>query len=673
MGYLGVNMNPLLQFNEDNHNAIPFDKIKAEHFLPALDESIKTSLDKLEEYKKGTDTSFDSNILALEELSEQVDYIATVFYAIYGAHATDDIQKISEEVSQKLTKYGNDITLDSGVFARVKACYEAKQDLTNEQKQVLDSYYKDFTRNGALLNDEDKNKLREISEKLSGLSLKFSKNVLDATNEYELLVTDEADVEGIPKNVLEGAKELAQKKGKEGWMFTLQYPSYGPFITYCPNEKLREEMARANGTKTYKSKYDNQDNIKETLKLKQEKAKLLGFKNHADFVLQRRMASTSEQVTTFLNDLLIKALPVAKDEIKRIEAMKGSKLNPWDSSFYAEKLKKQELDLDEEMLRPYFKLENVIDGMFQVANKLFGLNFKERTDIPKYHEEIKTYEVTDSNGEHVSLFFADFFPRETKRGGAWMTNLFDQGYFAGKVRRPHVSIVCNFTKPTKTTPSLITFNEVTTLFHEFGHALHGMLSKCTYRKLSGTSVYWDFVELPSQIMENWVMEKECLDLFATHYETGEKIPADLVEKIKKSGKFLQGLATIRQISFGLVDMAFHTTDATKINDIVSFEHEHMKKATVMDPIDGTCFSTAFSHIFAGGYSAGYYSYKWAEVLDADAFEFFQEKGIFDKEVATKFKENVLERGGTEHPMELYKKFRGKEPNVDALLRRAGLL
>ncbi len=666
-------MNPLLNLSDNKHQSIPFDKIKAEHFLPALNKGIEIGLKQIEEYKKNNETTFDSCILKLEECSEKADYVASIFYALYGAHATDDIQKISEEISTLLTKFSNDITLDSGVFEKVKACYDKRDslNLNQEQKQVLDSYYNDFTRNGALLNDKDKEALREIDEKLSTLSLKFSKNLLDATNKYELHVEDEARLKGLPESSIEAAKETAKAKNKEGFIFTLQYPSYGPFITYCEDEKLREEISRAGSRKAYKDEYDNTGNILEIVKLKEKRSKLLGFDTHAEFVLQRRMAQTPKQVLTFLEDLLIKALPAAKEEKKKIEAMKDGKLNPWDTAFYSEKLKIQELDLDDEMLRPYYKLENVVEGAFKVANKLYGINFK-KIDAPVYHEDVAVYEVTDEKGEYLSLFYTDFFPRETKRGGAWMTDFFAQGFFEGKVRRPHIAIVCNFTKPTGTKPSLLTHREVETLFHEFGHALHGILTKCTYRKLSGTSVFWDFVELPSQIMENWVQEKECLDLFAVHYKTGEKIPAELVEKVKKSRSFLEGLGTLRQISFGLVDMAWHTTQADKVSDVVEFERAAMDKASLFERLEGSCFSTAFSHIFAGGYSAGYYSYKWAEVLDADAFEFFKEKGIFNKDVAAKFRENILERGGTEHPMELYKKFRGKEPDVGALLRRAGL-
>ncbi len=666
-------MKHLLELSNNPYNAVDFDKIRAENFIPALKEAIQLADEEILKYKKITEIDFDSCILKLEEVSEKVDYIATIFYALYAANATKEIQEISEEVSSLLTKFSNNITLDSEVFEKVKKCYEVKGELslTSEQEKVLESYYLDFTRNGALLNEEDKTILRDIDEKLSTLNLKFSKNVLDATNAFELHIQDEKQLQGLPESSVEAAKELANSKNKEGWIFTLQYPSYIPFITYCDDPELREKMARAAGEKAFGGEFDNQKNIIEIVSLKEKRAHLLGFENHADFVLQKRMAQSPHKVFSFLDDLLEKALPAAQKEKKRIEDMAGKPLDRWDVTYYSEKLKKKELDLDEEMLRPYFKLENVVKGVFDVAHKLYGIKFQQ-IDVPVYHPEVKAYKVLDEKDEYVGLFYTDFFPRETKRGGAWMTELFGQGHFQGEVRRPHISIVCNFTKPTASKPSLLTFNEVTTLFHEFGHALHGLLTQCQYRKLSGTSVFWDFVELPSQIMENWVQEKDCLDLFAVHYETGEKMPVELIEKIKKSGKFLQGLATIRQLSFGLVDMAWHTSKANEINDVVKFEREHMSKADVFSPIEGSCFSTAFSHIFAGGYSAGYYSYKWAEVLDADAFDFFKQKGIFNKEVANKFKTFILEKGGTEHPMELYKKFRGSEPKVEALLKRAGL-
>ncbi|MBL7665956.1 MAG: M3 family metallopeptidase [Bacteriovoracaceae bacterium] len=672
-------MNPLLQKLNSDINVIPFDKIQSKHFIPALKESIADAHKQCEQYKKNTTIDFDHVIVELEKLGEPIDYISTIYYALYGADATKEIQEISEEFSSLITKYSNDITLDPEIFQKVKKLYEKKDSLklTQEQMQIVETYFLDFTRNGALLNEADKNILREIDEKLSSIGLKYSKNILDATNEYELVITNKDDLDGLPETAVEEAKETAKAKGKDhAWVFTLQFPSYLPFVTYSKKANLRKEIFMAYGKRAFGGKFDNQENVLEIIALRDKRAKLLGFKNHADFVLRKRMASEPNKVLSFLDSLLLKALPAAKKEKAQLEKLKkdteGGELNRWDVSYYSEILKKQELDFDDEVLRPYFKLENVVDGIFKVAKKLYGLDFQEVFDLPKYHADVRTFKVMDK-GEYLGVFYTDFFPRETKRGGAWMTSLFDQGLFAGKVRRPHISIVCNFTKPTATKPALLTLDEVLTLFHEFGHALHGLLTKCTYRKLSGTNVYWDFVELPSQIMENWAQEKECLDLFAEHYETKEKIPADLVKKIGKNRVFLEGLGTLRQLGFSFLDMTWHMGDIPKNTDVAAFEKQILKKTDLFQAVNGTCMSTSFSHIFSGGYSAGYYSYKWAEVLDADAFEYFVEKGIFNHNVAMSFKENILEKGGTVHPMELYKKFRGQEPNVDALLRRSGLI
>ena len=494
-----------------------------------------------------------------------------------------------------------------------------------------------------------------------------------------MLVTHEEDLSGLPEGVLEAAKQLAESKDKEGWMFTLDYPSYIPFMTYADNRELRKKLAIAAGKKAFKGDaLDNQDNVLQITKLRFDRAQLLGYKTHAHFVLEERMAKTPEKVEDFLEELLEKAKPAASREFKELQEFATeldgiNQLEKWDSGYYAEKLKQKRFDLDDEKLKPYFKLENVIEGSFKVAEKLFGLEFEEITSIDKYHEDVLTYKVTNANGEFVSIFYADFFPRAGKRNGAWMTSYKSQYVKDGKDERPHISIVCNFTKPTKTKPSLLTFNEVTTLFHEFGHALHGMLANTTYPSLSGTSVYWDFVELPSQILENWCYEKEALELFATHYQTGELIPMDLVQKIKDSSAFHEGMQTLRQLSFGLLDMSWHGSDPTSITDVKAQELKAFENTQLFPDVEENCMSTSFSHIFQGGYSSGYYSYKWAEVLDADAFEFFKEKGIFNKEVATKFMDHVLSQGGIEDPMVLYKCFRGKEPQPEALLKRAGLL
>lgn len=672
--------NPLLQKPTALHGAYPFDQIKAEHFLPALKASVESAKAELEKFKHKKLTDFQHVIVEKSDITEQVDYIAGIFFNLHSAECSEELEKISPEMSEILTRFGNDISLDPIIFSKVKSCYESRfdQKLSKEELTIIEKTYKSFVRNGAQLAESEKAKMRELDEKLAKLTLSFSQNILKATNDYLLELTDRADLEGLPEGVVEAASELAEKKGKKGsWCFSLDVPSMLPFMTYSKKRELRKKIFLASSGKTFNTQYDNQEVLKEILKLRTERAELLGFKTHADYVLEERMAMSPKKVMDFLDELLAKAKPHAQKDVERLkklaEEVDGIKdLQSYDTTYYSEILKKRELDMDDEMLRPYFKLENVVDGIFKVANLLYGIKFKEVFNVPKYHEDVRAFEVNDESGEFVGLFYTDFFPRATKRGGAWMSGIKEQGMYNGKVERPHIMIVCNFTKPTKTKPSLLTLDEVLTLYHEFGHALHGLLSKCKYRELSGTNVYWDFVELPSQIMENWVLEKECLDLFAIHYETGAKIPADLVEKIKKSGKFLEGLGTLRQLTFAFLDMAYHTEKPDSISSIEAFEIKQIEKTSLLPRIPGISVSTSFSHIFAGGYSAGYYSYKWAEVLDADAFEFFQTSGIFNREVAHKFRENILERGGTEHPMELYKKFRGQEPDVGALLRRAGL-
>ena len=553
-------------------------------------------------------------------------------------------------------------------------------DLTPEQKTLLDKQYKSFARNGANLNEIDKSRLREIDAKLSKLSLKFGENVLAETNAFEMHLTSENELAGLPESVKEAAKEVAKSKDKQGWVFTLDYPSYIPFLTYADNRALRKKMAIAAGKKAFqKNAFNNEKNVLEIVNLRHQRANLLGYKTHAHFVLEERMAETPEKVIKFSNNLLEKAKPAARKEFKKLEdyakKLDGiDQLQKWDGAYYSEKLKKELFDLDQELLKPYFKLENVIEGVFKIASKLFDIQFEEVANIDKYHEDVKTYNVTDTSGNFVSVFYADFHPRKGKRNGAWMTSYKSQQIKNGINDRPHVSIVCNFTKPTATKPSLLTFNEVTTLFHEFGHALHGMLANTTYNSLSGTSVSWDFVELPSQVLENWCFEKEALELFAKHYETGEVIPMKYIEKIKESASFHEGMQTLRQLSFGLLDMQWHGSESPQtISSVKEFENNAFAETKLYPDVAENAMSTAFSHIFQGGYSAGYYSYNWAEVLDADAFEYFLEKGIFNKEVATKFKENVLSKGGTEKPMTLYKRFRGAAPKPEALLRRAGLL
>ena len=664
------------------YNTAPFRIIHNKDFLPSFKKAIamaKMEIDSI--VNNPTKPSFENTIEALDFSGEQLDRISSIFFNLNSAETNEDIQKIAQEVSPLLSEFSNDITLNEDLFKRVKAVYNSKNtlDLTTEQKTLLDKKYKSFSRNGANLTEAKKTKLREIDKKLSQLKLKFGENVLAETNKFEMLISDEADLSGLPDGAKEAAKQLAESKDKAGWLFTLDYPSYIPFVTYADNRELRKKMALAAGSKSFKKDdLDNQDNVLQIVNLRHKRANLLGYKTHAHFVLEERMAETPETVLKFSNELLEKAKPAAEREFKNLEnfAKKLDNidgLQKWDGAYYSEKLKQKLFSLDDELLKPYFKLENVINGAFLIANKLFDLKFEEIDTIDKYHDDVLTYKVTDTKGDFISVFYADFFPRSGKRNGAWMTSYKPQYIKNDENSRPHISIVCNFTKPTKTKPSLLTFREVTTLFHEFGHALHGMLANTTYPSLSGTSVFWDFVELPSQVMENWCYEKEALKLFATHYKTGKVIPMDLVEKIKESATFHEGMQTLRQLSFGLLDMSWHGQDPTHIKDVKAHESKVFKNTSLYPETKETCMSTAFSHIFQGGYASGYYSYKWAEVLDADAFEYFKEEGIFNKTVADKFKNHVLSQGGTENPMTLYKRFRGQEPKPEALLKRAGLI
>ena len=670
--------NPLLE----PFNAAPFSKIKNEHFKPAFQEAIakaKAEIDAITANEEAP--TFENTLEALEFAGETLSRVSSIFFNLNSAETNEEIQKIAQEVSPWLSEFSNDLTLNEELFKRVKAVYDQKEslDLTVEQKTLLDKHYKSFTRNGANLPEDKKQKLREIDKELSKLSLSFGENVLAETNRYELHIENESELKGLPESELENANLLAKAKGKSGYIFTLQYPSYIPFMKYAENRELRKKLAIAFGAKGFQNdEYDNQENVLKIAKLRHERANLLGFKTHAHFILEERMAKSPEKVNDFLNEMLEKAKPAAQKEFDELEQFAKEldgidHLEKWDSAYYAEKLKQKRFQLDDEQLKPYFKLDNVIHGVFTVARKLYDLHFKEVFDVDKYHEEVKTYEVYDGDHNFLALFYADFHPREGKRNGAWMTIYKDQKVKDGKNERPHVSNVCNFTRPTSKKPSVLTFNEVTTLFHEFGHALHGMLANSTYPSLSGASVYWDFVELPSQVLENWCYEPEALELFARHYETDEVIPMEKIEKIKKSANFHEGMQTVRQLSFGMLDMAWHAVDPSTINDVKANELKAFETTKLYPDVAENCMSTSFSHIFQGGYSAGYYSYKWAEVLDADAFAYFQEEGIFNKTVADKFKDHILSKGGTEDPMVLYKRFRGKEPNPEALLKRAGLI
>lgn len=674
--------NPLLKKFDLKDQVIPFHLIKPEHYLPALHVALEEARNHIAKIKIEKESSFENTILALELASEKVDTISGIYFNLFSAEANEEHQALAQKISPLLSAFSSDISLDSELFKKLKFVYDHRNSLslTPEQLRLTEKTFLDFARNGALLPNEKKEQLRFLDQKLSVLSPQFAENLLKTTNAFELWIESEADLAGLPDGAIEAAAIAAEQKGKKGqWLFTLNAPSLMPFLTYAASGKLREQLWRANSAKSFGGAFDNSLLVKKMIALKHERAQILGYKNIADYVLEERMAKNTETVFSFLKNLIEPSKKSALKDLAEVQnfrfELEGiSEIKPWDFGYYSEKLKEKKYSFNEEELRPYFKLENVIDGVFEHALKLYGLIFKPITGIPVYHPDVKTFEVHDqATNEYVGLFYMDFFPRETKKGGAWMTSFRDQGQWDGKVKRPHISIVCNFTKPTPTKPSLLDYNEVQTLFHEFGHALHGLLSKCTYRSLSGTNVYWDFVELPSQIMENWTREKEGLDLFARHYETNEKIPVELVEKIKKADKFQSGWMSLRQLSYAWLDMIWHTTDPKDIIDIDLFETEVDNYTRVLPKEPGSNKSCSFGHIFGGGYAAGYYSYKWAEVLDADAFEFFKEKGLFDPEVASRFKKSILSRGGTAHPMELYKEFRGREPDPKSLLRRDGLI
>ena len=670
--------NPLLTPFE----TAPFSKIKNEHFSPAIQHFIavtKTQINEISENKEAP--TFKNTIEALDGTGLQLDRITSIFFNLNSAETNDEIQKIAQEISPALSDFKNDLLLNEKLFKRVKQVYENRTSLSlnKEQAMLLKKNYKGFTRNGANLSDKDKETLREIDGKLSKLKLQFGENVLAETNKFYLQITNEKELSGLPDGVIEMAAQTAKEKKMTGWVFTLDYPSYVPFVTYSNLRELRKKITIAFGQRAFKNnENDNQASILETVNLRHQRAQLLGYPSHAHFVLEERMAKTPEKVLEFLTELLEKAKPAAQSEFKKLEDFAKEldgidQLEKWDAAYYSKKLKQKLFDLDDEKLKPYFKLENVIEGVFEIAHKLYQLNFKEVYDVDTYHKDVKTYEVTDHNKNFIALFYADFHPRAGKRSGAWMTSFKAQYKSNTKNERPHISNVCNFTKPTKSKPSLLSFNEVTTLFHEFGHGLHGMLANTTYKGLSGTNVSWDFVELPSQLLENWCYEKEALELFAKHYKTDEIIPMELIQKIKASATFHEGMQTLRQISFGLLDIAWHGKDPSNIKNVKEFETLSFSTTQLYPDVKENCMSTSFSHIFQGGYSAGYYSYKWAEVLDADAFQYFKAHGIFNEKIATKFKDTVLSQGGTWDPLELYIKFKGSKPNPEALLVRSGLI
>ncbi len=689
-------MNPLLQKFNTKHNSAPFNEIKEEHYLPAFKELIEKSKKEIDEIANNSEEpTFSNTIEALAYSGEQLDAVSSIFFNLNSAETNDEIQKIAQEVSPLLSEYSSQISQNEALFNRIKKVYDGfnspplegwssqrrdRGGLNEEQTTLLNETYKGFVRNGALLNDEDKKKLEKINMDLSLKSLQFGQNVLAETNNYFKHITDKEDLAGIPETILAQYEEEAKERNLEGYVITLQFPSLLPVLTYAENRELRKELALENGKKAFKNnEFDNQNLIKEIISLKQQKAEILGYKNYAEYVLEERMAKSPTKVFEFLNELLEKATPFAQKEIEELKSLAKSdgieEMQSYDHAFYAEKLRKAKYDIDDEELKPYFQLDKVEEAVFGLAGKLFGLEFVEINDVQKYHQEVKTYEVRSQKSEvgsnnFVALLYADYHPRKGKRAGAWMTSFKSQKIQNGENVRPHISVVCNFTKPTAETPSLLTFQEVTTLFHEFGHALHGILANTQYPNLSGTSVKWDFVELPSQFLENYCYEPEFLKTFAKHYQTDEVLPDEKIQKISDSKNFMEGYQTLRQLGFGILDMTYHTKVGELENwSVKEFEDNTTKKTQLYPTNPETAMSTSFSHIFQGGYSAGYYSYKWAEVLDADAFQYFKENGIFNPEIAKKYKV-LLSSGGTKDPMELYKNFRGSEPKVESLLKRA---
>lgn len=660
---------------------VPFDKIKPEHFLPAIKEGIKEAKNNLESLRKNSaEPDFDNTIFALETAADKLNSVVLIFNVLRYTEANEKIDKLAEKILPIISEFYDDLYLDREIFARIKDAYEKRKysGLNPEQIRLTEFWHKQFVRNGAFLNEKDEKKLREINRKLSKLSSRFGVNAKKSGNSFELVITDKERLKGLPEGALEAAATEAEKRKKPrgSYLFTLLAPSVIPVLKYADNRALREKIMRAYLAVGFGGKFDNQEIIKEITALRYEKSRLLGYKNHAQYVLAERMAKSPENARKFQDNLFRFTKPAAKKELAELEkfARKNGgpkKLQSWDTAYYEEKLKKEKFDFDSEDLRPYFKLENAIKGVFSTAEKLYGIKFFS-VKAPVYHPDVKVFKVRDRDGRHLGFFYADFFPRKTKQSGAWAMTIREQSRYGEKINRPHVGISCNFTKPTPTKPALLTLGEVDTFFHEFGHALHHLFSDCAYSSLSGSNVLWDFVELPSQIMENWVVEKKVLDLFAIHYETGKKIPAELVEKIKKADKFMAGRRILGELGLGYLDLAYHGRNSAKISDVLEFERKTTNKTRILPFVSGACRSTRFSHIFDGGYDAGYYSYLWAEVLEADAFELFRTKGIFNRAVAGSFRKNILSRGNTEEPMVLYKKFRGRAPKINALLKKKGL-
>ncbi|WP_418832271.1 M3 family metallopeptidase [Phocaeicola sp.] len=678
-----MTQNPFLHTYHTPHQTTPFNLIQLSDYEPAIREGMRI---EDEEIKAITDNpeppTFNNTVLALERAGQLLDRVTTVLFNLMSAETCDEMEAIAEKMMPELSEHSNNISLNEKLFERIKGVYTQREslNLTPEERRLLEKTYDGFIRNGANLSDADKETFRKLSMELSTLTLRFSQNHLKETNKYELVLTSEAELEGLPESIIEAAAHTAKEKGKEGWIITLQAPSYVPFMKYSSNRNLRKELYMAYNTQcTHRDELDNTDIVKQLVNLRMELAQLLGFADYADYVLRKRMAENSEHVYQLLNQLLDAYTPTAHKEVAEIEALaqemegKDFRLMPWDFSYYAEKLKNKKFNLDEEALRPYFELSKVKEGVFGLATRLYGITFRENKDIPVYHPDVQAYEVFDKDGSYLAVLYTDFHPRAGKRSGAWMTEYKEQWIDEnGNNSRPHVSVTMNFTKPTAEKPALLTFSEVTTFLHEFGHALHGMFANTHFQSMSGTNVYWDFVELPSQIMENFAVEKDFLNTFARHYQTNEPIPEELVKRIVDASNFNVAYACLRQVSFGLLDMAWYTRRTAFDGDVKEYEKASWTRAQILPQIDETCMSVQFGHIMSGGYSAGYYSYKWAEVLDADAFSVFKEKGIFNTEVAQSFRDNILSKGGTEHPMTLYKRFRGQEPTIDALLIRNGI-
>ncbi|MFA7056310.1 MAG: M3 family metallopeptidase [Candidatus Cloacimonadales bacterium] len=660
--------------------AIPFDQFKTEDFMPAIDWALEIARKEFNDFIASPETPTFANTIE-EESGVELDYVTTIYFNLLSSNTNKEHSAMAGEISQKLAEFGNETMMNPKMFEKLKYVYDHQvaENLNAEQTRLLEKTYKSFCRNGALLPEDKKKELMKINMEMSKLGPDYSQNVLNSTNKFEYIVEDESELEGLPANAKANAAHMAKQKGHAGkWLFVLQPSMFLPILQYAKNRDLREKFNKAWGSRAFNDEFDNQEILKKIASLRHKRAQLLGFATHAEFTLAERMAENPKTVETFLDEILEVAMPAAKKEVKEIQAIAKKDgidtLMPWDVSYYSEILKKEKFDFDSEELRPYFKVDNVLKGIFTVANKLYGLKFVEHADLPKYHEDVKVYEVIqEDSGRYMGLFYVDIYPRPTKRAGAWMTSFRSQGFQEGEVKRPFISVVASFTPPSGDKPALLSLDEVTTIFHEFGHALHGLLSDVHYKSLASPSVYWDFVELPSQIMENWVLEMETLKLFAYHYETGDLIPEELVNKVRKAETFNKGIFNVRQVSLGLLDMAWHAADPSKVKDVAKFESEIGERTRLYPKVEEVNTSCSFSHIFAGGYSAGYYSYKWAEVLDADAFAKFKEDGIFNKETAKSFRDNILSKGNSEHPMDLFKKFRGREPDPKAMLKRDGLI